>query len=253
MLVVMAAAWATQKQLANAGWIDVFWTLGTGLACASAALWPSAEVNRERQILIALLAGAWSLRLGAYVALRVARSRHEDVRYATLRADWGKAFDARLIVVALVQAPATTLLAWSVFAAAHASAGPLGPRDIAGAGVLALSVLGEAFADEQMRRFKINAHRGAINDRGLWAWSRHPNYFFEWLSWLAYPAFAFSPENTASWATWAAAIVMYGVLRYGTGVPALEAAMLKSRGDAFRTYQARVSAFFLRPPKKVQT
>jgi steroid 5-alpha reductase family enzyme len=250
MLGVMAAAWTTQRALKNAGCVDVFWTFGTGLSCVTVALWPAAGVNQQRQLLIAAMALIWSLRLGLYVALRVSRNTREDVRYAVLREDWGDTFQLRMLALAIIQAPATALLAWSVMAATHASAEPLGPRDVLGVGILAIAIGGEALADEQMRRFKAKPGRGAINDSGLWAWSRHPNYFFEWFGWLAYPALSFDPAYVQSWPTCIAPALMYLVLRYGTGVPALEHTMLKSRGDAFRAYQHRVSAFLLRPPKR---
>ncbi len=105
-------------------------------------------------------------------------------------------------------------------------------------------------ADRQLSAFAAEpANRGRVCDRGLWAWSRHPNYLFEWLGWFAYPAIAIAPGHPeGAWAL-AAPAVMYLVLRHGTGVPPLEAHMLRSRGEAFRAYQARVPAFLPRPPR----
>ena len=250
MLAVMMLAWIVQRGAGNAGWVDVFWTIGAGLSCAGVALWPGPSVNQSRAFLVAALAIIWSFRLGLYVAARVARSETEDVRYASLRRDWGRAFQLRLFGLVIVQAPATALIAWSVFAATHASSAPLGVRDLLGASILALAIGGEAIADEQMRRFKADPGRGAVNDTGLWSLSRHPNYFFQWLGWLAYPAIGFEPSTPLSWTTWIAPALMYLILRFGTGVPALESNLLKSRGDAFRAYQSRVSAFFPMPPKR---
>lgn len=250
MLLVMALAWFVQRAVKNGGWVDVFWTFGTGLSCALAALWPAEPSDTARQILVAVLALAWASRLGGFVAWRVARSKNEDVRYATLRQDWGQSFQARMFGLVIVQAPATALLAWSVYAATHVSGQPLGVRDVLGVAILLVAIAGESLADDQMRRFKARANHGPINDTGLWGWSRHPNYFFEWLGWLAYPTIAFDPENGASWATWIAPALMYLILRYGTGVPALERNMLKSRGAAFADYQARVSAFVPLPPRR---
>jgi len=249
MLGVMTLAWVVQRALNNAGWVDVFWTFGTGGACATAALWPGAA-NPARQYLVAALALAWCLRLGLYVATRVVSNHSEDVRYAAARKDWGQAFQARMFWLAIVQAPAAALLALSVFAATHLNAGPLGARDFLGVAILGIGIFGETLADEQMRRFKTRAKSGVINDQGLWSWSRHPNYFFEWVGWLAYPLIGFSPESAASWLTLIAPALMYLLLRYATGVPALENTMLKSRGEAFRAYQARVSAFIPLPPKR---
>ena len=249
MCVIMSAAWLTQRSVNNAGWIDVFWTFGTGFTCADAALWPDADGLGARKLLVAGLVALWALRLGGYIAIRVARGP-EDTRYARLREDWGGAFQQRLFLLVIAQAPATALLATSVYVAAHTS-GPIGLRDWAGAATLAIAILGEALADEQMRRFKQTPGHGKIMDRGLWAWSRHPNYFLEWFGWLAYPIIGFQPENPVSYLTLIAPVLMYVILRYGTGIPALEKTMMLSRGADFAAYQQRVSAFVPRPPRRV--
>src|SRR3569623_2930942 len=192
MVVVMNLAWAFQRQVGDSGWIDVFWTFGTGCAGAAAALWPMGEgtSSKARQLLVSVLVLAWSLRLGLYVAFRVARSG-EDARYAGFRRDWGGAYQARLWLAIQPPALATAQLCLSIAVAARAPGGPLGARDVLGAAILLTAILGEALADRQLARFKAGQHeKGAVCDRGLWAWSRHPNYFFERLGWLAYPAIA---------------------------------------------------------------
>lgn len=248
MSVVMISAYLTQRATGNAGWIDVFWTFGTGVSCALAALWPGETQAEARTYLVAGLAALWSLRLGSYIAMRVAGADREDTRYARLREEWGAGFQRRVFQLAFIQAPTTALLAMSVFVAAHGGDAALGPRDIAGALILLIAIGGEALADEQMRAFKARAAHGAVMDRGLWAWSRHPNYFFEWLCWCAYPVIAFDVSQPVTWLTLAAPALMYVILRYGTGVRMNERMMLQSRGDAFRAYQARVATFFPRPP-----
>jgi steroid 5-alpha reductase family enzyme len=247
MSAVMGGAWWFQRQVGNAGWVDVIWTVGTGAAAVLAALWPGIDTSANRQYLVATLAAIWSLRLGLYVGLRVAGGE-EDTRYARLRKDWGAKFQSRMFALVIVQAPATALLTVSVYVAAH-HPGALALRDWLGAVLLAVAIAGETLADEQMRRFKRSARKGAIIDAGLWAWSRHPNYFFEWLGWLAYPMIGFDSADPLSYMSWLAPALMYLILRWGTGVPALEATMLATRGDAFRLYQQRVSAFFPLPPR----
>jgi steroid 5-alpha reductase family enzyme len=252
MMLVMASAWLVQRANDNAGWVDVFWTFGTGAAGVIVALWPMPAQSIGRQILVAALSAVWAIRLGAYIALRVAGTA-EDTRYVHFKAQWGSAFQRRLLGFVLLQAPATALLMLSVLVAAHGGAPVLGLRDLLGAGILLIAIGGEAIADEQMRQFKARRDRDLIFDRGLWAWSRHPNYFFEWFGWLAYPALAFDPATPLTYLTWLAPALMYLILRHGTGVPALEASLLRSRGDAFRAYQSRVSAFFPLPPRGRQT
>ena len=249
MLAVMCAAFAYQRAVRNTGWVDVFWTYGTGAAGVTIALLPSAgEAIGARQILVAALIGVWSLRLGTFVALRVANSP-EDVRYQAFRQSWGKNYDRNLFGLVMAQPPVSALLCLAIGLAAH-TPGPLGLRDLIAVAIMALAVGGESLADRQLAAFKKAGHaRGAICEGGLWGWSRHPNYFFEWLGWLAYPAIALDPGLPLTWASLAAPAAMFVVLRFGTGVPPLEASMLKSRGQAFRAYQTRVSAFFPLPPK----
>jgi len=112
------------------------------------------------------------------------------------------------------------------------------------------AVLGEGLADEQMRRFKSDpANRGKVAQVGLWGWSRHPNYFFEWLGWLAYPMIGLQIGQPVSWLSLAAPAVMFLLLTRVSGIPPLEAAQLASKGEAYRNYQRRVSAFVPLPPK----
>jgi steroid 5-alpha reductase family enzyme len=254
LLATMACAWLFQRAMNNVGWVDVFWTLGTGLAGVALSLWPLAgAAPTARQCLVAALALIWALRLGLFVAIRVARSPEEDSRYADLRQQWGARFQATLLPFVLIQAPVALLLALAIMLAARDPRPELGVQDLAGALILAAAIAGESLADEQMRRFKASGPpKGAINDKGLWAWSRHPNYFFEWLGWLAYPVISSGVHGGyfIGWAAWGAPILMYLVLDRGTGVPPLEAQMLKSRGDAFRDYQSRTSRFFPWPPHK---
>jgi steroid 5-alpha reductase family enzyme len=252
LLGLMVCAWLTQRAVGNVGWIDVFWTFGVGAAAAILALTPVDGAIRPRQWLVAALAAIWSIRLGAYMAARVAGSSGEDRRYVDLRLKWGPDFQRRLLPFVLLQAPVGWLLAMAVSLAARAPWPDFTPFDALGALILVLAIGGEALADEQMRRFKASAPAaGAINDRGLWAWSRHPNYFFEWLGWTAYPVILLAHPAVYGWgwAAWGAPVLMYLVLDRGTGVPPLEAAMLQSRGDAFRDYQRRTSRFFLWPPR----
>ncbi len=251
MTAFMVTAWLVQRRLGNAGWIDVFWTFGSGGACVAVSLWPSGTADPARQAMVAALAGLWSLRLGTYIAWRVVGS-DEDLRYTDLRRQWGEAFQTRILRFVLWQPPVTAVLTLSVLAAAHAP-GPLGLRDMAGLAVLALAILGEAIADRQMSRYKRRKDRPPVLEGGLWGLSRHPNYFFEWLAWLAYPIIAFTPFSPFGWATLAAPAIMYLVLRYGSGLPMLEASMARRKGQAFRDYQARVNAFFPAWPRAVRT
>lgn len=252
MTVVMLAGWTFQRAAQNGGWTDVFWTYGAGATCAVAALAP---IGGEpgvawRRVMIAVMLLAWALRLGTYVALRVARSR-EDVRYTELRADWGAKFQRNMFALLIVQAPITAVMSVSVILAAHQPAASFRLADALGVLVLILAVVGETLADSQMKRFKADpANAGKVCDQGLWGWSRHPNYFFEAFGWLAYTVIAVDPARPWTWtAALAAPIMMFVVVRYMTGAPPLEKAMVQSKGDAYRRYQAEVSMLIPLPRK----
>ncbi|WP_091742307.1 DUF1295 domain-containing protein [Phenylobacterium immobile] len=251
MSSVMGAAWLFCRRMRNGGWTDVFWTFGTGVGLAAAAMAPIGGQTAPslRQVFSAILVSIWAARLGGYVASRVA-GKPEDRRYAGFRKAWGEQYELRMLGVSLVQAPATTLLALSVFAAAHRPQPGLDLRDGLAFAVLAAAIAGEALADRQMAVFRRDpASHGKVADRGLWAWSRHPNYFFEWTAWLAWPVMALDVSRPATLLTLIAPVVMYLVLTRGTGIPPLEEAMLQSRGEAYRRYQARTSTFFPLPPR----
>jgi len=248
MLIVMVAAWAFGLAVKNGGWTDVFWTWGTGVVLAAAALLANGvDAMGPRNILVAAFMAVWALRLGLYLTPRVA-SHAEDPRYAQFRK--AKNYPLTMLWVTLPQAPASALLGLSVVLAAQAPGAALGLRDGLAVLLFAVAIAGEAVADAQMKRFRADAaNKGKVIETGLWAWSRHPNYFFQWLGWLAYPIIALNPSQPVTWLSLAAPAVMYGLLRYVSGVPPLEETMLKSRGDLFRDYQRRVSVFFPVPPK----
>jgi steroid 5-alpha reductase family enzyme len=244
---VMAAAWAVQRAMRNAGWVDVFWTFGTGAAGALAAL--SAGLS-ERSTLAAALVLIWALRLGLYILLRTRGIPHEDARYARFRAEWGTAFEPRMFGLLMVQALAAWPLAIAVALAAWCPAPLGGVSLLAGVLIAVIAVAGEALADRQMHQFRHNpANKGKVCDIGLWGWSRHPNYFFEWLYWLAYPVLALGGFWPWGWLAFIAPVLMFLLLTKISGVPMLEREMLASRGEKYRAYQQRVPAFFPRPPR----
>lgn len=252
MAAVMAASWLFQLATKNTGWVDVFWTYGTGATAVFAALWPlDGETPTPASWLAAVMVGLWALRLGTYIAFRVADSEHEDTRYSALKAKWGKAFHLRLLPFVLVQAPVSTVLAFAVALAARSEVAPTDPRSLVAIALWVVAVVGESVADGQMKAFRARPeNRGKVMDQGLWGLSRHPNYFFEWVVWWAYPVLAVDPARPVTWLSLGAPVVMFLILRFVTGVPPLERTMLASRPDAFRAYQARVNAFLPGPQRK---
>jgi steroid 5-alpha reductase family enzyme len=247
----MMGAWAVQKATGNGGWVDVIWTFATGAAGVAYALLPAGGNVTPRGMLVAALAALWALRLGLHLARRTAK--HEDARYGWFRQQWGAAFQARMFRFLQVQAGAAALLAAAMWLAARNFGSGLGAMDYAGAAVFAIAILGEAAADAQLAAFKADpANAGKVCDVGLWAWSRHPNYFFEWLVWLGFALIAVNLDGEWPWGwlAFAAPLFMLWLLTRKSGLPPLEAHMARSRPQAWAAYKARTSAFFPLPPRK---
>jgi steroid 5-alpha reductase family enzyme len=246
----MGVAWLVAERTGRSGWIDAIWTFAAGLAGMALSLSP-ASPGTPRPLLVAGLAALWSLRLGFHIVWRTARGG-DDPRYRQLRVEWGDKASVRLFWFLQVQAAAALVLALSVAAAAHRPDIGLDLRDALGVALFAIAAFGERAADRQLARFGGNPkNKSKICDAGLWGYSRHPNYFFEWLVWVAFAMIAIAPVGHYPWGWFglAAPVLMYGLLVHVSGIPPLEAHMLRSRGDAFRLYQARVNAFWPGPPR----
>jgi len=242
----MALAWRVAITSGRSGWADTFWSLTVGIAGVAAALWPIGELT-WRAGLVALLVAFWSGRLGLHIARRTLRGG-DDPRYAELKRGWGDNYKPQLLLFLEIQAGVALVLAIAVMAAANNPA-PLGLFDALGVLIAIVAIVGETSSDAQLSRFARNpSNSGKVCDTGLWAWSRHPNYFFEFLYWVALVPIGLG--YGWGWATLAAPIMMFVLLRYVSGVPPLEQHMLRSRGAAFAAYQQRVPAFFPWPPRQ---
>src|SRR5471030_2123476 len=249
--ILMTGAWIIQQRTGNSGWVDTIWTFSLGLVGAGSALWPVAgALPNTRQWLVAALVAIWSLRLGLHIAVRTAGIT-DDPRYAAFAKEWGVDSPRKMFMFLQNQGFGSIPLVFAIFVAARFPDDMLRLQDYLGALILLVGIAGEALADAQLKSFRKNPdNKGRVCDVGLWRWSRHPNYFFEWFGWLAYPVIAISPDYVWGWATLLAPLFMYWILVHVTGIPPLEAQMLRSRGERYRYYQSRTSMFFPLPPQK---
>uniref|UniRef100_Q07TW7 Uncharacterized protein n=1 Tax=Rhodopseudomonas palustris (strain BisA53) TaxID=316055 RepID=Q07TW7_RHOP5 len=249
LCLLMACAWVIQQRTGNSGWVDTIWTFSLGLVGAGSALWPVAgEAPNARQWLVAALVTVWAVRLGSHIASRT-KGIIDDPRYAAYTKEWGADAPRKMFIFLQNQALGSIPLAFAIFVAARFPADALRWQDFLGVAILAAAIVGEGIADAQLKAFRQNpANKGQVCDVGLWRWSRHPNYFFEWFGWLAYPVIALSLDYPWGFATLLAPLFMYWILVHVTGVPPLEEQMLRSRGERYRAYQARTSKFFPLPP-----
>lgn len=238
--VLMAALWLVQRARSDASLVDAGWAAGLGLSAVLLAALVDAPL--ERRLLVAAMAGGWSLRLALHLYLDRVRGKPEDGRYRKLRAEWGPAAQRNFLLFFQAQALLVAVLSVPYVLALTNPRGALGPADAAGAALLLVSVLGESLADRQLAAFRTDpANRGRTCREGLWRYSRHPNYFFEWLQWWAWPALAFgSPLFLLSLG--APALMLFFLFKV-TGIPPTEARALETRGEDYRDYQRTTSVF----------
>jgi len=249
LTLAMTAGWLAWRKTRNSGWIDTTWTVGLGTTAILGALYGGGF--SERALLVSLLVGLWAGRLGLHIALRTT-TMTDDPRYARLIAAWGGDAAREMYWFAQQQAWVSVPLVLSILSAAWNPADGFRLQDFLGAGLLVAGIGGEALADHQLKSFRANPeNKGRVCDQGLWRYSRHPNYFFEWVCWLAYPVIAVDPQFGYQWGWLAisAPIIMYILLVHVSGIPLLEQHMLQRSGDEFRKYQSRTNAFFPGLPK----
>lgn len=245
-LVFLAAfaAWAVSVARADVSIVDSLW--GPMIALAPWIYLLVASQPGPRALPVLLLASLWAARLAVHITRRN-HGQGEDRRYQAMRArnEPHFAFKSLYLVFGLQAA-----LAWIValpLMAALDSARPLGWLDFLGMGLWLAAIVFEAVADRQLARFKADpAHRGRVMDRGLWAWSRHPNYFGECLAWWG--AWLVALGAGAAW-TVVSPLLMTLLLLRVSGVALLEKDLVERR-PAYRDYMARTSAFVPWPPRR---
>ncbi|MDX1967186.1 MAG: DUF1295 domain-containing protein [Planctomycetaceae bacterium] len=245
MAVLMGLLWIVQRLRGDAGIVDVAWALGVGLLTILFAIF--AEGDSARRAVVTGLVIVWSSRLAGYILIRLF-TLPEDGRYQNMKATLGAGSQRVLFAFFQMQAFWSVLFAlpmWLVFRRADPFPAI---SDGIGLAIWLVAALGEATADAQLARFRRDPTRkGQVCRDGLWYYSRHPNYFFEWLHWWAYVAFAWGAP--LGWLTLLGPAGMLFFLTKVTGIPPTEAQALRSRGDAYREYQRTTSAFFPWPPK----
>ena len=246
--IVIAAktfAWGLQLKTKNGGLVDAVWAITLGGLAVLYALTGSAPV--ETRLLLAVMGGAWGLRLGWHLWLRN-WGKPEDFRYAQFRKDWGEKVNVKMFWFFQFQNIFTLLLSASAFIAVayRPDAAPLWAIALALA-IWAVSVSGESIADAQMERFRRNpSNKGQVCRDGLWRYSRHPNYFFETVFWLSFVPLAVGAPY--GWVTLGAPLVMAFLLTKLSGMPLLEKEMA-ARKPGYADYMAKTSPLIPWPPK----
>lgn len=244
---MMLALWGIHFLIKNAAIVDVGWA--GGLAVLGGYYAYAAPGYPERKWAIAAMAGIWGLRLAGYLLFARVIGHPEEGRYVQLRREWKTNVGMRFLFFYEFQALLDVILSLPFLLACLDTRVPLGIAEKFGIGIWLVGMCGEATADAQLDAFKKNpAKRGTTCRAGLWKYSRHPNYFFEWVLWMGYAVFALgSPWGWVGMIS--PALILYFLLSV-TGIPATEAQALRSRGSEYRGYQRTTSAFVPWFPKK---
>ena len=244
LLTAFTLAWLIQLKTKNGAIADVIW--GLSFPIAAVVYFYLAQEVGIRQIILLLLVSLWGLRLAIYLFGRTIGAK-EDARYTALRELWGKNQNLYMLRFFYFQALLALVLSLP-FVLIMNNHSKLSLIEITGGVVWLIGLTGETIADNQLKVFKANANnKGRICNHGLWFYSRHPNYFFEWLVWVAY--FLIALPSDGGWISFICPLAMLYFLLKVTGIPYTEAHMLKSKGEVFARYQETTSAFFPLPKK----
>jgi len=248
-LGAMLLLWFVSLAIKNASIVDIFW--GAGFALIALVTYAISNGFPPRKLLIASLTVIWGLRLAGYIAWRNL-GKGEDFRYQAMRKRFGSGFAfISLFVVFGLQG----VLMWIVslplqFAQLSHEPAHLTVLDYLGAALWLIGLSFEAIGDLQLARFKAApSNKGKVMDRGLWAYTRHPNYFGDALLWWGF--FLIALATPGSWWTVISPIIMTTLLIKVSGVALLEKTLVKTRPE-YRSYVQRTSAFFPLPPKSVK-
>jgi steroid 5-alpha reductase family enzyme len=243
-LALMLGAWLVSVAMRNVGIVDVFW----GLAIAGAGVtWAVlSPADAPRGTLAATLAVVWALRLGGHILWR-GWGRPEDRRYREIRARNEPGFTLKSVYLVFgLQAVLAWLVAFPLLGTATSTA-PLGPLDYAGLTLWVVGFLFEAVADAQLAAFqrRDDAGRGVMS-AGLWRYSRHPNYFGEFVLWWG--VWLMAAGGGAWWTFFGPALLTFFLLKV-SGV-ALTEKDIAGRRPEYQAYIRRTSAFFPAPPRR---
>lgn len=245
LVAVFSAAWWRQRYTSNAAIVDSVWAASLGGVALIYASFASGEALTRW--MIGLGGSVWALRLAAHLWRRNT-GKPEDARYRKMRDRWGAKANQRMFWLFQLQVAVSMVLSVAFAIPAFRVDRPSAPLLAAACSVWLLSVGGEAIADRQLARFAEQPQNsGAVCEAGLWRYSRHPNYFFECLHWLAYVFLSIGAPF--AWLTVIPPLLMAWLLTKVSGLPMLEQHLAATRPD-YASYKRRTSALVPWPPRR---
>lgn len=238
--IAFAILWIVCHKINNAGYIDVAWATAIGVGAIVAAV--MSQDGSGRSYFVALMGAAWAFRLAWHLFSRL-YGKEEDGRYAYMRKYFGDKAPLVFFIFFQLQAGFVVLFLAPMISAMNIG-GPMGWREGLAAVIWLIAMRGEATADRQLAQFKADPeNQGGVCKQGLWRYSRHPNYFFEWVHWFAYLTIGATLATSIGYAALLGPVVMLIFLVFVTGIPYTEMRAVQSKGEAYKQYQRETSAF----------
>ena len=249
LLLLISAAfglWALSVKFTDLSIADIAWGPGFVLVAVVSAI--AGPPMTGRDWLVMALVTLWGIRLAAHLYLRRRRLGHEDHRHKALRESAGASFSERsLVTVFWLQAGLVWLVSWPVQAEMGGPPVPFGILDGLGLVLFAIGFAFEAIGDFQLARFRADpANAGRVLDRGVWAWSRHPNYFGDATLWWG--LFLICLAGSGAWWSVLSPLAVTFLLLRVSGVTMMEDRIVERR-PAYAEYARRTSVFVPMPPK----
>ena len=235
---LMFVVWLLQLKNKNAGIVDVIWAVSFMVSVVVYGFFTNGDETRK--YLFFGFISVWCLRLGIHLCIRN-WNKEEDARYTELRDKWGVKANRNLFLFFEFQAITASVLSLPFINILNNKTATFSSVEIMGYALILVGIVGESIADYQLKKYKTTAEKGGICNSGLWKYSRHPNYFFEWLVWVA--IFLITIPTDYGWIAVYCPLLMWHFLNNVTGVAATEEHMLETRGEKYRIYQSTTSAF----------
>lgn len=247
LAIVMSFFWLIAKKTNKAVVIDLAWTYSLGLIPLFYALLGNFQWGMNTLICITLPL-LWSLRLGYHIFQRIIKEG-EDARYQEMRDRWGGGIEIKMFYIYQFQALTVIVLSLPYLVLLNGNKHLSLIPTILGLIIAVIAILGESIADKQLRQFKQNNRKQkAVCSTGLWRFSRHPNYFFEWLYWFSFPVISIGLNYW--YVSLIGPLVMFYFLTQLSGIPITERHSIKKRGQAYIDYKERTNSFFPWFPKR---
>lgn len=247
VFVMMLFLWLLHLAIKNAGVVDIGW--GLGFILISGIYLLMGEPTWRSRIMFIMVA-LWGLRIVHLLIRRIRREKDEDRRYQKIRSEWGGNLNLKFFFFFEFQAVLQIIMSAPILLSCLNPYPGFSAWEIIGILIWAGALVGETVADRQLEEFKYHPeNKGKVCNIGLWNYSRHPNYFFEWLVWVG--IYIYACGSPSGWTSIYSPLIILFLVTTVSGVPMAEEQSLKSRGDLYREYQKTTSVFIPLPRRKV--